>query len=278
MSTRLVDGLVLGKETLPQFSETRQRVLSTNVDVDEGKPQRLTSTEGTIWIFDHEGGIQAGLREAFALTMELMPTPKKDATVVELRPRVKKNILEEEFRWEPGKHDIERVVADIWPKQKSDRLKALNSNTKRKPPLTYEARRAIGATSEAFWKIPYEIEKLKEPSLRSFMAEARHRSNHDPDFSHLYRAIADMAEWQLEIEKRRRTGKGVWYAVVEVMMWRDGVGEAVSRYYERCSNRDDAVAAARCLLAKHAHEFSDMTTVEAELLTDLEWNRRDYSD
>lgn len=278
MSNRLADDLVSGRDTLKQFAGTRQRVLIAFLTFQDGKPQRLLRADGSIWVFDHEGGIREGLREALALVMDLMPTPQQTGTVVELRPRVKRQRLEKEFRWEPGPSDIERVIADIWPTKRSDRLKALNSNMKRKPPLTYEARRALGAVTENFWKVPFEIERLKEPSLKSFVAEVRQRANSDPDFRHLYRAVADMAEWQLEVEKRRRTGKGIWYAVVEVLMWRDGVGETLARYYERFSNRDDAVVAARRLLAEHADGFSHTTTVEAELLTELEWERRAYPD
>ena len=32
--------------------------------------------------------------------------------------------LEKEFRREPGKAEIDRVISDIWPKQKADRLKS----------------------------------------------------------------------------------------------------------------------------------------------------------
>jgi hypothetical protein len=276
MSNRLVNGLVLGNDTLQQFAETRQRVLTAFLEVEDGKPQRLLQAEGSILVFDDEGGIQEGLHEALALAMELIHATERNGTVVSLRPHATKKKLDSEFRWDPGKREIERIIADIWPKKKDDRLKAFNSTTKRKPPLTFDARRALETVTQGFWKIPYEIEKLKEPSLKSFLAEARQRANHDPDFGRLYRAIADMAEWQLGVEKRRRSGKGEWYAVVEVMVWRDGAGEALARYYQRCSSRDDAVAAVRRLLVEHADEFSDTTTLETELLTDLEWERRAY--
>lgn len=276
MSRRLVEGLIFGNDSLPQYAGTRQRVLSAMLELDGGKPARIWRTEASIWEFDEEGGIREGLHKALGLAMELMPTSQSDDTVVELRPHTKKKKLEKEYRWEPQKSDIDRVISDIWPKKKADRLKSVTGLAKRKPPLTWDAKQAINEISSNFWKISHAIEGLKEPSQKSFGCEARERARTDPDFPHLYRALADMSDWCLEVQKRKRTGKGTWYGVVEVMLWRDGVGEAAERFFEKHDGRDDAVLAVRRMLAEHAHKFNDYTTVEAELLTDLEWEQRAY--
>lgn len=276
LSNTLVDGLYHGRDCLPQFAGTGQRILVAFLEFENSKPQRISRIEGSIWKFDFEGSIQQGRREAFALMMESLPTPQQTGTVVALQPRTERKRLEQEFSWEPGESEIDRVVADIWPKKKADRLELLTSSTKRKPPLTYDARRALDIVTKNFWKIPYEIERLKEPSLKSFLAEARERSDEDLDFSHLYRALADMAEWQLEVTRRRRSGKGVWYALIEIVVITDEKSETVAQYYERCSGRKDAVKAARHLLAQHAEKLDETTRVEAEVMTDLEWERRPH--
>ncbi|MER9755395.1 hypothetical protein NKJ46_18395 [Mesorhizobium sp. M0166] len=279
MSLRLVQGLIFGKDSLPQFAGTKQRVLSATLELNEAKkPVRILRTEASVWVFDQDGGIRQGLHEALALAMDLLPTPPHDGTVVELRPRTKKQKLEKEFRWEPGKAEIDRVISDIWPKRKADRLKAAEGVAKRKAPLTYDASRALDEASEGFWKIGHAIERLKEPSLKGFAVEARQRSEADPEEGSLFRAIAEMAERRLEILRRRRVGKGVWYALVDVTRWDDGVGTSISNYHERCEGKAAAVAAARRLLAAHADKFAEDITVEAELLTDLEWQdrRRDF--
>jgi hypothetical protein len=243
----------------------------------DGKPTELLGTHASIWVFDDDGGIQSGLHQAMALGMEALPIPSQQTgTVVALRPHKSKRRLEQEFRWEPQKADIERVIADIWPKKRTDRLKSVAGVAKRKPALTWDAKQAINEISTNFWKISHAIEELKEPSQKSFGHEARERARTDPDFSHLYRALADMSDWQLEVQKRKRTGKGIWYAVVEVMLWRDGFGEAAERFFEKHDSRDAAVAAVRRMLAEHAAKFNDYTTVEAELLTDLDWEQRAY--
>lgn len=277
MSHRVVNGLVRGTDFLPDYAGTRQRILSVVIEVEEGKPSEFLGTHGSIWVFDDEGSIRSGLHQAMALGMDALPiASQQSGTVVALRPHKSKRRLEQEFRWEPQKADIERVIADIWPKKKADRLKSVVGVAKRKPALTWDAKHALNEISANFWKISHAIDELKEPSQKSFGYEARERARTDPDFPHLYRALADMSDWYLEVQKRKRTGKGTWYGVVEVTLWRDGVGEAAERFFEKHDGRDAAVSAVRRMLAEHADKFNDYTTVEAELLTDLEWQQRAY--
>ncbi|QKD01481.1 hypothetical protein [Mesorhizobium loti] len=276
MSLRLVQGLVFGNNFLPQFSNTKQRVLSVDLEMVDGKPARIGRTEASIWTFDSVGGIRDGLHKAMALVMDSVADVPVGSTVVPLRPRVGKKKLQEEFRWEPLKGDIERVIADVWPKQRSDRLKAIEGATKRSPPLTFEARHALDEISGTFWKISSAIEGLKGPSQKALAFEARKRAQSEPEYSYLYGAIAEMSDWHLEVEKRHRTGKGVWYALLEVLRWEGHTGDPIERFHERCESRGEAIAAARRLLALHADKFGAATTVEAETITDLEWQARAY--
>jgi len=167
--------------------------------------------------------------EAFA------PAAPADRTVVELRPRLRKQKLDREFRWEPGKGEIEKVIADIWPKKKSDRLRGVDGLAPRRPPLTHEARRATDEISELLWKAGLALDRLKEPGLKGIAFEFRRRSKTNPESGRLYQAIAEMADDSLEIMRRRRSEKGVWFALVEVIQWDDGVGESLERYWEQCS-------------------------------------------
>ncbi len=275
LSHRLVEGLTFGTDALPQYAGTKQRVLWAMLELDEGKPVRIVRTEASIWQFDKDGRIVAGLHKALALAMDSAPSPQTNNTIIELRPHAKQAKFKKEYRWEPGTEEIERIIADIWPKKKADRLKSAAGISKRKPPLTFEARQAIDEISGMLWKISSAIEDLKEPSQKSFGFEARERANADPEYAHIYRAIADMSDWHLEVLRRHRTGKGAWYAVVDVTMWDDNrVGRSVGRFHEECAGREAAVTAARKLLREHADKFADNITVEAEVLTDLEWQAR----
>jgi len=92
------------------------------------------------------------------------------------------------------------------------------------------------------------------------------------EFKHLYNALANMADDQLELLRRKRSGKGIWYAVVEVTYWREErEGEVVESFHERCEGRSAAVAAARRMFVENAHKFSHDRTVSAEIWADIEW-------
>ena len=78
----------------------------------------------------------------------------------------------------------------------------------------------------------------------------------------------------LKFSDAGRVGKGVWYALVDVVMWEDHVGRSLARFHEECIGKQAAVVAARKLLAQHAGDFAENITVEAEVLTDLEWQDR----
>lgn len=274
LSQRLVNNLIRGGDALPQFANTRQRVAGVILSIEGGKPQEIVGIEGTIWKFDDNGRIDHGLSDALALAMDSLPDFRSGGTVVALQPRRSKKALDNEYRWTPSPAEVDRIVADIWPKRKEDRLKALGGHAQQSPRMTFEAKHVLNQIEPLFWDVARQIEMLKDPSLKALAFQVRQRAISDPDYAPLYRAAAELADHQLELSRRRRTGKGIWYAVVEIMAWKDGVGEAVERYFERCSSRAAAVSAARRLMAEHVHKFDAEVTVEAELLTDLEWERR----
>jgi hypothetical protein len=85
--------------------------------------------------------------------------------------------------------------------------------------------------------------------------------------------IANAVDRKKEIAARYRTGKGVWFAVVEVMKWHPtrNSGEVTGTFETRCEGRKAAVLAARQMLAEKAALFSDDVTVEASVKCDLEW-------
>ncbi|KQY12713.1 hypothetical protein ASD31_15945 [Rhizobium sp. Root482] len=272
LSQRLVEGLTHGKDAMPQYAGTRQKIVGALIHNEGGRPVQIEQTYGTIWTFDEAGEIREGLHEALAEIMNAMEeTQSSSATVVSLRPQLNKKRLAEKFRWEPTKADIDRVVGDLWPASKADRLKEAKGTSKRKPPLSYDASHALTKVSQGFWEIAREIDRLKEPSLKGFAFESRSKAKEDPEYRHLYEALAKMADDRVELLKRKRSGKGIWYAVIEVMHQREDYVETVQVIRERCEGRKAAVAAARQLLAKNLHLFDDLVALETRVMTDLEW-------
>ncbi|MCV3734977.1 hypothetical protein OCK02_02080 [Rhizobium sp. TRM96647] len=246
---------------------------------EDGKPVQISRVSGTMWTFDEDGEIAEGLSEEVAEVQNSMGgTFAASSKVVSLKPQLSKRRIAEKYRWEPSSADINRIIQDIWPKTKVDRLIEAKGVSRRRPPLTYDAKHAIEKVGSHFWEIVNEIGDLKDPGLKGFVFEARKRSKEELEYRHLYEALANMGQDQLELSARRRSGKGIWYAVVEVLQQGERFTETVRVIQERCAGRSAAVAAARRLLSENAHLFDEHTTLEVSIMTDLEWETRAFPD
>lgn len=114
---------------------------------------------------------------------------------------------------------------------------------------------------------------LASLTLKGVAFEARENAKIEAD-GPLWLGVSEAAERYREIQVRRRTGRGVWYAHVEILRW-DAVqrtGEAIASFSERCDSKVKAEEAARRLLTENAKYFTAETSVEAEVLCELEWD------
>ena len=118
------------------------------------------------------------------------------------------------------------------------------------------------------------MELLSEQALKGLAFEARQLAK--DSLERLWLGVADAADRRREILARHRTGKGVWYASIEVTRWdptrRSGESSEVA--HEKCNSKREAEEAARRLLAENAKYFSGETSVEASVVCDLEWQGR----
>lgn len=275
ISTRILEGLIHGTDSIPEYANSEQRVLGVSVEHVDGEPVRIIGSAGSIWIFDKEGRINEGLRKSFDMIMSSPDFPIADESkVVSLQSRLNKKTHKRLFRWDATKADLDLIAKDLWPQTQEDRLKPVISISKRKPPLTYEAERALDEISDTFTTISIRLGFLKGPTLKGLAAEARERSLIDLEHQSLYRAVAEMAEERMEILRRRNQKKGVWYAVLRIHRLEDGISEEIARFDVRCTNRDAAEKATQRLLVEHANKFSTGLMIEAEMLTDIEWSRQ----
>lgn len=145
------------------------------------------------------------------------------------------------------------------------------------PRLSFEATHALNQASEPFFGIERAIERLEESDLMALAAEARRLAS--DSHRELYAAVAAFADAKLAILVARRSADGIWYACVDVIKWEPNqhTGRGIASYSERCEGRDAAVDTARRLLASHVTEFSEETTVDARILTELEWAAENQS-
>ena len=118
-------------------------------------------------------------------------------------------------------------------------------------PLAHEARSAWKACQDAVSKIRYELDGLKVATLRSLVSNLRAEQGPEPIEGALLEGMAIAAEAQLAVAEAYRTGKGIWYAIIEATRTseHDRYARVDVLTYRTCEGRKAAVAAARELLA-----------------------------
>ena len=60
---RIVDGLVHGQDSMPEYANSVQRIATAVVDNENGKALRIVDARGEYWTFDEEGKINKALSE-----------------------------------------------------------------------------------------------------------------------------------------------------------------------------------------------------------------------
>ena len=61
ISQRVVDGLCQGEDAMPQFANTKQKVATVVVELENGKPARILEATGSFFDFDNKGKVQESL-------------------------------------------------------------------------------------------------------------------------------------------------------------------------------------------------------------------------
>jgi hypothetical protein len=122
MSNRVNSGLVGGEFLLPQHAGTKQRVAIVVLQNEGRKPAKISEVEGRYYSFDADGNAA----EAFHRDVTNLPLSAgvhllgldtdKDSTVVDIGSEVRRERFMREHGWELTKHDLDRIVADIWKK------------------------------------------------------------------------------------------------------------------------------------------------------------------
>jgi hypothetical protein len=260
IAQRVVEGLIYGKDALPAYAGTRQKVASVRVENDRNEVLRITEANGSYWHFDAVGRIDEALRKDIQAAMDNLPFNNQgDESVVDLSAKLSRKKWEKEHRWNLSKVDLDLIASDLKISGFSDkgpRLRAVESTAPKQSALPYEAEHAL-------------VRSVGNYS--SFEANRRAEGATNP----VWAGIASLADRKREILARHRTGKGVWYAVIEGV--RQGRGsearEIFTIAFEKCDSLKSAEAATRRLLVENAEKFSNLIGVEPHVYTDLEWPR-----
>ncbi|SDJ62158.1 MULTISPECIES: hypothetical protein [Bradyrhizobium] len=280
ISHRLMEGLAHGKDAMPQFAGTKQKVANVLVAMEAGKPVKVERADGSFLTFDENGEVHKDLIASGFAAMETYraleraqrnPEPGK---VVDLSPKLNREKWERENRWTLSKEDLDLIADDIWNRKRAGAPKVQRATgiAPKPPSMTWEAKEAVKEIQSKVWSIGGQLERLAEPSLKGVSFEALQMAKADQN-SPLWRAVSETAELRREILKRHRTGAGIWHATVEILRWdvTHHSGESVSSFHEKCNSKKEAEEAARRMLAENAKHFSAEFSVEASVVCELEW-------
>jgi hypothetical protein len=272
---RVVDGLVHGQDAMPEYVNSVQRIATAVVDNENGKALRIVGARGEYWTFDEEGKIHKGLSESFAQVMSMVgdePSGNR-GKVVSLKPALRRRDFQLKHQWHLTKEDLDWIAADIWPSENGTPapITIATGKAPRRPTLTYEAKEALRKIEEKLASVGFELERLSEPALKGLAFEAREKVS---ERGGLWAGLADECDRLREVRARRRTGRGIWYAVIEAE--RPDTNDVDLTHieeiaFEKCSGRKLAAEAARRLLKEHADTLREDLMLRSALYSELEW-------
>ncbi len=270
---RVVEGLHVGSDAVQKYASSRQRVAEVVIENAAGKPARILDVQGRYWVFDEEGRLEKregpmwfGLRD---------PSDKPRGKVVDLRPQIERNQWKARNLWDVTKEELDRIVAALRPDLAPEpaAVQSIKGKAPKRPPLTSQAERAMAEIGAKLSMVGNHLSELSEPGLKGLAFEARQRARAYDEDRLLWIAVSDEADRLREIKARHRTGKGIWFAVLQVWISNEDGREMreLETIEEQCDGKEAAIEAARRLLAQHAAKFSDTITVEPAVYCDLEW-------
>jgi hypothetical protein len=181
--------------------------------------------------------------------------------------------FQQKHQWHLTKEDLDWIAADIWPSENGTPapITIATGKAPRRPPLTYEAKDALHKIEEKLASVGFELERLSEPALKGLAFEAREKAREQGG---LWAGLADECDRLREVRARRRTGRGIWYAVIEAE--RPDTNDVDLAHieeiaFEKCSGRKLAAEAARRLLKEHADTLREDLMLRSALYSELEW-------
>ena len=277
---RIVDELPSGRDAIPEFAGTRQRVAYVILENLDGRPARILDARGEHWTFDNEGRLSEDMHQRMIERLDLMSehAASKRGSVVDLVPEIKKRELQARHEWTLTADDLDRIAADLWPGVHGQALDvaSVKGAKPNKPPLTYEARHALQQLNDHVNAIKRTLGMLSERVLKGLAFEAVRTSMWEDET--LWSGIADEAKRLEAIRAAHRTGRGEWFAVLELARASKDypyVWEQITVAHERCANRKAAVEAGRRLMAEKVDWLIADMEISINVRSALEWRPED---
>jgi hypothetical protein len=112
LSHRLVDDLIFGRATLPEYAGQARRVLAVTLDVGGRRILGVRKIEGSIWHFDAAGGIREGLLAAVVAAWDTHGAVEREkrARVPGLKAFRDRREWPRRCRWEPNEEQLRQIL------------------------------------------------------------------------------------------------------------------------------------------------------------------------
>ena len=283
LSQRVADGLSAGSDYLPQYAGFTLRHAFVILEVENKKPVRIFKIDASKWSFDFTGSMRDFMFKAMfaAQATSLRPTWPDTVETPTDEALAARAEFEEKYRWEPGPLEINKIVHAIWPKdagKQVSRLPAVPGVTKRRVPMTREAKSAIYEIRSGTWELTRTIHELSDASLKAFRQQAldeqmKNASEADGQLvSGIWSGVVAAADAETVSRSRWKNVKGTWYAVLHI--WREiGKSESheIDHQFRKCEGKKAAIDAARDLLIAGAELYDDKTEINVEVYPEGEW-------
>lgn len=118
LSKKRLEGLVSGRERMPQFARTRQRNVEVVLEVNGRRPLRIVRATGSFFHFDQDGALDfqtdalTGLMDIAHTLTKAKNTPA--SKVIDLTPHLRHRKWEREYRWQLSKEQLDLIAKDLW--------------------------------------------------------------------------------------------------------------------------------------------------------------------
>jgi hypothetical protein len=156
ISHRLMEGLAHGKDAMPQYAQSKQKIANVIVEMENGKPIRFSRVDGSFLTFDEAGQVHKDLvASGFAAMETYLALERVDQAatgkVVDLSPKLNREKWERENRCTPSKADLDAICDDIWKRKKAAAPKVVQAKgiAPKPPALTWEAKEGRKRDSNA---------------------------------------------------------------------------------------------------------------------------------
>jgi len=273
---RVMEELPEYRAALHEYAGKRIRVVEVRtIDEPKGVPEQIGNISGFYLHFDQNGLLQKDLYDEWITSaIERMSVdPTKDENVVQLEGHAKRRESERKHEWKPTQQEMTSIIDAALGHPKA--IKNVKSTKLKKPPepeLSYETRSAYDAIGKGISKITFATFQLDEGELLGLQQMIQEKLEKiDPP--HIWRGVMAENVEALKLWEARRTGFGEWIASVEIMKWnlRENEARSIKCWSERHPTREAALDAAKRLTNEHSSEMTVGTSLEARIVSALEW-------